>query len=348
MSRAIFDAPMMLPEPSRIGEIVSETSSRRPSLATRTVSNDSTRCPRRSCSRIACSSSIRSGGTIRVIAWPTASWAVYPNSRSALAFHDRMMPSSVFPTIASEDDSTMAASRALSSSARLRSVTSRKTRTAPMGAPDSPCKGAALSSMGRSDPSRAMRRVVVGQPDDHPLLQGTQSGALDWLASSFVDNVEDFGQGAAHRLGLGPAGQHLGHAVHERDPALGVGADHRVADAGKSNLQPLRLLPQLLFGATARQKDALGILQGDSSEPLFLFFCRHDEPLSFSQASAVPSTLARIFANAVSRLFVSSQKGENPQSSQVPSCSTGMSFAASKIRSRISEPIPSAGLCRPT
>ena len=48
-------------------------------------------------------------------------------------------------------------------------------------------------------------------------------------------------------------------------------------------------------------------------------------------ASAVPSTRARIFANAVSRVVVvSSQNGENPQSSQVPSCSSGMYSAASQ------------------
>jgi hypothetical protein len=38
MSRAIFDAPMMRPAPSRTGEMVSETSTRRPSFVIRTVS----------------------------------------------------------------------------------------------------------------------------------------------------------------------------------------------------------------------------------------------------------------------------------------------------------------------
>ena len=45
----------------------------------------------------------------------------------------------------------------------------------------------------------------------------------------------------------------------------------------------------------------------------------------------------RILANAVSRLVeVSSQKGEKPQSSVVPSCATGMYSAASSTRSRTS------------
>ena len=58
----------------------------------------------------------------------------------------------------------------------------------------------------------------------------------------------------------------------------------------------------------------------------------------------MPSTRARIFAKAVSRLVeVSSQKGENPQSSVVPSCSTGMYRAASRIRSRISSGVSMRG-----
>jgi hypothetical protein len=63
-----------------------------------------------------------------------------------------------------------------------------------------------------------------------------------------------------------------------------------------------------------------------------------------SEARTVPSTRARIFANAVSRLVeVSSLKGANPQSSVVPSCSTGMYFAASSILSRISSGLSMRG-----
>ena len=114
---------------------------------------------------------------------------------------------------------------------------------------------------------------VVRQPHDRPLPQGTEGGVLDRLAGSFVDDVEDVRQGAAHGLGLGPAGQGLGHAVHERHPALGVGADHRVADAGERDPQPLRLLPQRLLGALACEEDALGVLQGDGAQPLLLVVC---------------------------------------------------------------------------
>ncbi len=58
----------------------------------------------------------------------------------------------------------------------------------------------------------------------------------------------------------------------------------------------------------------------------------------------MPSTRARIFANAVSRVVdVSSQNGENPQSSVVPSCATGMYWAASSTRSRTSSGVSTRG-----
>ena len=90
-----------------------------------------------------------------------------------------MTPSSVLLTIASSDASTMAASRARDCSAHLRSVTSRKTSTAPSIAPDASRMGAALSSIGRSVPSRAIEHGMVRQPDDGPLLQGTERGVLN-------------------------------------------------------------------------------------------------------------------------------------------------------------------------
>ena len=62
---------------------------------------------------------------------------------------------------------------------------------------------------------------------------------------------------------------------------------------------------------------------------------RHQRPPIMSAASAVPSTRARIFANAVSRLVdVSSLNGENPQSSVVPSCSDR------DVLGRFEDPVP--------
>ena len=80
----------------------------------------------------------------------------------------------------------------------------------------------------------------------------------------------------------------------------------------------------LLLGALAREQDTVCILESDGAEEL-LFVVRHQRAPITSAASAVPSTREWIFANAVSRLVdVSSLNGENPQSSVVPSCSSGM------------------------
>src|SRR5271167_1983520 len=59
------------------------------------------------------------------------------------------------------------------------------------------------------------------------------------------------------------------------------------------------------------------------------------QTLRAMDASSVPSTRFRILANAISReVDVSSAKGENPQSSVVPSDSIGINWAASSTRSR--------------
>ena len=121
MSVAIFDAPTIAPVRSRIGEIVTHTSTSVPSLRRRTVSNGSTRLPARTFARTRASSSCRSSGMMIRIGWPTASSAVYPNSRSAPWFHAVTTPSRSLATIASLLDSTIAANR-------LRSISALRTR----------------------------------------------------------------------------------------------------------------------------------------------------------------------------------------------------------------------------
>ena len=58
------------------------------------------------------SSDRRSGGMIRVMCRPIASLAVKPNIRSAAAFHVMITPSSPLLTMASSEESTIAANRA--------------------------------------------------------------------------------------------------------------------------------------------------------------------------------------------------------------------------------------------
>ena len=76
MSRAIFDAPTILPSAFLTGETVNETAIRLPCLRCRTVSKWSIRSPRLMRVRIARSSSCRSCGMTIVMGWPIASSAV--------------------------------------------------------------------------------------------------------------------------------------------------------------------------------------------------------------------------------------------------------------------------------
>ena len=110
MSRAIFEAPMIVPCASLIGDTVSEMGIRWPFLVRRTVSKWSILSPRRRRASTSASSARRSSGMIRVMFWPTASAAVYPKMLSAPRFHEVITPSSVLLTIASSEESTMAAS----------------------------------------------------------------------------------------------------------------------------------------------------------------------------------------------------------------------------------------------
>ncbi len=66
---------------------------------------------------------------------PIASAAVYPNMRSAAAFHDVMMLFRSFVMIASSDDSTTAASRRVATPACARSLMSRAIFDAPITRP---------------------------------------------------------------------------------------------------------------------------------------------------------------------------------------------------------------------
>ena len=66
-----------------------------------------------------------------MIGCPMASCSVYPNIRSAAAFHAETMPSRVLAMIASSEDSTIAAYRNRISSARVRLGASAATVNTP-------------------------------------------------------------------------------------------------------------------------------------------------------------------------------------------------------------------------
>ena len=108
MSRATFEMPMVAPEGDLIGEMLSETSIRLPSFRSRTVSLCSMLSPQPIRRSASCISGSRSSGTSSVMFSPTASAAVYPNSRSAAEFQPVIVPSSDIVMMASLDDSTAA------------------------------------------------------------------------------------------------------------------------------------------------------------------------------------------------------------------------------------------------
>ena len=99
-----------------------------------------------------------------------------------------MMPSSVFETMMSSEDSTIAASRSWSNSARRCSVMSRKTRMTPTTWPWSSRIGAALSSIGTSWLSRLMEHRVVREADDPAGGQDLGHRVLDGLPGQLVDD----------------------------------------------------------------------------------------------------------------------------------------------------------------
>ncbi len=75
ISRMIAATPISSPAAFVIGATLADTSTRRPSFRSRTVSKGSTGSPRRSRASICNCSSPRSGGPMIVIGWPIASAA---------------------------------------------------------------------------------------------------------------------------------------------------------------------------------------------------------------------------------------------------------------------------------
>ena len=89
-----------------------------------------------------------------VIGRPTISAAVKPNSRSAASFQLVTTPSTVEPTTASTDDSTMAASRACRSALSCCAVRSSTVTTHQRTAPASSTTARASTRVGKVEPSR--------------------------------------------------------------------------------------------------------------------------------------------------------------------------------------------------
>ncbi len=109
---------------------------------------------------------------------------------------------------------------------------------------------------------------MVGQAHDDSLARGAHGGVLHRLARLLVDDAKEPRQLDTHRVGGGPAGERLGHAIEHGDPPGGIGDDHAVADALERHAQLLALaandLRLLLRGAPGRRflREAPGRLLG--------------------------------------------------------------------------------------
>ena len=145
---------------------------------------------------------------------------------------------------------------------------SRKTSTLPTTSPSASRIGAALSSMGRSVPSLAIRTVWFASPTIVPSSSARSAGfSTGWRVSSLTMRNTSSSVPARGLLGL-PADELLGDRVEEVDPPLGVGADDGIADARQRDVQPLPLLldqPGVLLGHSAGGgffHEAAGVLLG--------------------------------------------------------------------------------------
>src|SRR5580658_4005192 len=131
------------------------------------------------------------------------------------------------------------------------------------------------------------------------------------------------------------------HDAIEGGLQRGLHHRHRAGELRGALLERVLDRDQLALGTLALLENGPRVLERDRAQQLLLCVVGDHQPVpSFSAARRVPATRALIFANAVAlEVDVSSQNGEKPQSSVVPSCSSGIYFAASSTRSRTSSAV---------
>lgn len=91
---------------------------------------------------------------------------------------------------------------------------------------------------------------MVREPYDYPLAKDLRHGALHPLPGALGENTEHLVESPAARLTHVPAGQAFGDRVHERNVAVAIGRDHRIADAAQRGLKPST---RLVFSLRARR-----------------------------------------------------------------------------------------------
>jgi hypothetical protein len=89
---------------------------------------------------------------------------------------------------------------------------------------------------------------MVGQPGHHAALKHLAGRVVHRRPGVLIDNVKHLLHRLSGRLGHTPAGQRFGHGIDKGNAAPGIGCNHRVANAGQGDAQPLALLAQFPVG----------------------------------------------------------------------------------------------------
>jgi hypothetical protein len=174
---------------------------------------------------------------------PIAVSAWWPNTRSAPAFQLWLVPCSVLLMIASSDDDDRRQQPRRGQLAGAALIEPPLHRDVAKDQHAARHLAVLVADRRRAVIDRALRAVlahehrVVGQSDDHAVVQCARGRARDNLARVLVDDVEHALERLATRVGGRPAGERLGGLVHRGDPAGQVGGDHRVADAAQRDAQ---------------------------------------------------------------------------------------------------------------
>ena len=167
VSRAIMATPDTVPCGPRSGDSVTVTFTGAPSAARCRLSYTTRACPAATRSIASRSMGRCSSSTTRLTGRPTSSARPCPYTVSTAALHARMTPSADRFITASCDASTTSASRAMSSSALWRAVTSSRKPSRCGGCPSPPRTSTASSPNHRSPPSAAAMRYsqCIRPPD---------------------------------------------------------------------------------------------------------------------------------------------------------------------------------------
>jgi hypothetical protein len=93
---------------------------------------------------------------------------------------------------------------------------------------------------------------VIGKPDGRAFALDGRKRAFDRLACLFVDDLKNRFEPLIIGVCKPPARECFGGRVDEIDEAFDIRGNHGVADAGQRHAQPLALLTQGVFDASAR------------------------------------------------------------------------------------------------